>query len=146
MNAFITIRLPTALHNRLISIPKLGVLLLVVLAFRLALNVPALIGANALPNSGGVPPGLAYDFHSFPGVWARWDSGHYLTIVRQGYVRDMERAFMPLFPLLMLGLGFGNPALAIWSGAFISLAAFLGALALLWRQVRDDYGEPIAPA
>jgi hypothetical protein len=147
MNALTAIKLPprfTKLANRLTTIPKLGWVLLAVLAFRLVLNVPALIGANALPNSDGVPPDLPYDFHSIPGVWARWDSGHYLTIVRQGYVRDMERAFMPLFPLLMLALGFGNANLAVWSGATIAITAFIAALAILWRQVRDDHGETIA--
>ena len=141
MSALTSLKLPASIANRLAVMPRLGFVLLAVLVFRLALNVPALVGANALPNSGGVPPGLPYDFKSIPGVWARWDSGHYLTIVRQGYVRDMERAFMPLFPLLMLGLGLGNPTLAIWSGAFISIAAFIAALAILWRQIRDDYGE-----
>jgi Mannosyltransferase (PIG-V) len=141
MSALTSLKLPASIANRLAAMPRLGVVLLAVLVFRLALNLPALIGANALPSSGGVPPGLPYDFKSIPGVWARWDSGHYLTIVRQGYVRDMERAFMPVFPLLMLALGFGNSALAIWSGAFISIAAFIAALAILWRQVRDDYGE-----
>jgi Mannosyltransferase (PIG-V) len=144
MSALTSIKLPASIANRLAAMPRLGVVLLAVLVFRLALNVPALVGANALPNSGGVPPGLPYDFKSIPGVWARWDSGHYLTIVQQGYVRDMERAFMPLFPFLMWAVGLFNPALAIWSGAFISIAAFIAALAILWRQVKEDYGEAIA--
>jgi hypothetical protein len=147
MSALIALKLPTRLArlaNKLASVPRLGWVLLAVLAFRLVLNVPALVGANMLPNQGGLPPDLPYNFHGVPGVWARWDSGHYLTIVQQGYVRDMERAFMPLFPLLMLALGFGNPALAIWSGAFISIAAFIAALAILWRQVREEHGEAIA--
>ena len=144
MNANASPLPPRRIANRLAAWPRLGVVLLAVLAFRLALNVPALVGVNAIPNVGGVPPGLPYDFKSFPGVWARWDSGHYLTIVRQGYVRDMERAFMPLYPLLIVALGFGSTALALWSGLLISLAAFLGALAILWRQVRDDYGEAVA--
>jgi hypothetical protein len=47
-------------------------------------------------------------------AFRNWDARHYLTIARDGYVDPAERAFYPLFPLLLRGMTtiFENPVVA----------------------------------
>ncbi len=68
-------------------------------------------------------------------VWARWDSVWFLRIAQDGYgaTEEAAAAFYPLYPLLVGILGrvlFGHYVLA---GVIVSLAATLGAFALLHR-------------
>ena len=75
---------------------------------------------------------------------ARWDSVWYLRIADSGYGGDPARAaFFPLYPLLVRSVGmlFGGSEGALLVAAYlISLAAFLGALALLHRLVVLELG------
>jgi hypothetical protein len=79
---------------------------------------------------------------------ARWDAVWYLRIAGSGYEDSAPRAaFFPLYPLLIRSLaapaGASEAALLV-SSYLISLAAFLGALVLLYRLVSIELGP--APA
>ncbi len=60
-------------------------------------------GANALRTS-----------HHPLRAFHNWDANHYISIATNGYVRPDERAFYPLFPMMLRGFMriFGDPALA----------------------------------
>src|SRR3989304_3692512 len=48
---------------------------------------------------------LSNDAGRFEGWLARWDSSHYLKIAQEGYSPGgLERAFFPLYPILIRGL------------------------------------------
>jgi hypothetical protein len=79
---------------------------------------------------------------------ARWDSVWYLTIADEGYGRSTARAaFFPLYPALVRGVGtlFGGSHGALLVAAFlVSLAAFVAALALLYRLTDLELGRRLA--
>ena len=79
---------------------------------------------------------------------ARWDAVWYLRIADSVYGGSEARAaFFPLYPLLVRGLAtpFGaSPAALLAAGYFVALAAFLVALALLYRLVALELGRPLA--
>jgi hypothetical protein len=79
---------------------------------------------------------------------ARWDSVWYLTIADSGYGGSTARAaFFPLYPVLVRGVGtvFGGSHAALLVAAFlVSLAAFLAALALLYRLTELELGRRLA--
>jgi hypothetical protein len=79
---------------------------------------------------------------------ARWDAAWYLRVADGGYGDSEARAaFFPLYPLLVRSLAtpFGaSPAALLLAAYAISLAAFLGALVLLWRLVALELGERLA--
>src|SRR5215213_4012813 len=79
---------------------------------------------------------------------ARWDSVWYLTIADSGYAGSTARAaFFPLYPLLVRGVGtvLGGSHAALLIAAFlVSLAAFLAALALLYRLTELELGRRLA--
>jgi Mannosyltransferase (PIG-V) len=79
---------------------------------------------------------------------ARWDAVWYLRVADGGYGESEARAaFFPLYPLLVRSLAtpFGASRAALLLAAYaISLAAFLAALALLWRLVALELGERMA--
>jgi hypothetical protein len=79
---------------------------------------------------------------------ARWDSVWYLTIADSGYGGSTARAaFFPLYPLLVRGVGtlFGASHSALLLAAFlVSLAAFVAALALLYRLTELELGRRLA--
>src|SRR3954463_10954016 len=76
---------------------------------------------------------------------ARWDSVWYLTIADSGYGGSTARAaFFPLYPALVRAVGtlFGGSHAALLVAAFlISLAAFVAALALLYRLTERELGR-----
>ena len=79
---------------------------------------------------------------------ARWDSVWYLTIADSGYGGSTPRAaFFPLYPLLVRGVGtvLGGSHAALLIAAFlVSLAAFIAALALLYRLTELELGPRLA--
>jgi hypothetical protein len=78
---------------------------------------------------------------------ARWDSVWYLAIADTGYPDDAvaRPAFFPLYPLLVRGASFAaSPGAQLVAAYLLSLAAFLGALYLLWRLVALELGRPLA--
>ena len=82
---------------------------------------------------------------SFEGRLARWDSGYYLKISNNGYeINGTEKAFFPLYPLLISILRELTGISSIWAGLIISAASFATACFLLYQWVRLDYSSDIA--
>src|SRR5512132_3848928 len=79
---------------------------------------------------------------------ARWDSVWYLTIADSGYGGSTARAaFFPLYPLLVRGVGTvlgGSHGALLVAAYLVSLAAFLGALTLLYRLTELELGCRLA--
>jgi hypothetical protein len=129
------------------------------LSSRLAVLLVAVFAALSFgPASGGLARENADKFDS-PALThaiadpvlaplARWDSVWYLTIADSGYGGSTARAaFFPLYPLLIRGVGtvFGGSHAALLVAAFlVSLAAFLAALALLYRLTELELGRRLA--
>jgi hypothetical protein len=88
--------------------------------------------------------------HEVTNLLARWDTYFYYTIATDGYHWDpsvflhYNVVFFPLYPTLMrwggAALG-GHPLLA---GLIVSLAAFAGALLLVYRLAAIELGEEYA--
>jgi hypothetical protein len=79
---------------------------------------------------------------------ARWDAAWYLRIADSGYAgSDARAAFFPLYPLLIRALAApftASPAALLVASYAVALAAFLGALVLLYRLVSLELGRPLA--
>ena len=116
-----------------------------------------LLGAIAVIVVGTVPPPAAeavwrVSSRELTNLLARWDTFFYYSIATGGYswnpavFRHQNIVFFPLYPLLMRWGGMlvgGHPLLA---GLIVSLSAFSGAMALLYRLAILDVGEEHAPA
>lgn len=77
--------------------------------------------------------------------WTLFDSRHYLGIAQSGYT-PLRTAFFPFYPLVLRalgGAGASQNALAL-VGIVVSNLAFAGALWLLLRLTRDEWGEGVA--
>jgi hypothetical protein len=78
----------------------------------------------------------------------RWDAVWFLRIADSGYAGDRYRAaFFPLYPALVVGvgeLGGGSRSARLLAAYAVSLAAFLAALALLYRLVTLELGREYA--
>ena len=95
---------------------------------------------NCNPRAGRWDSPLIHDLGSFTDIWARWDSVFFVRIAEHGYDKT-SAAFYPLYPGLVAALGrifFGHYVLA---GIVISLAAGLGAFALLYRIAEERLGR-----
>jgi hypothetical protein len=79
-------------------------------------------------------------------VWARWDSVWFLRIAEDGYgaTEEAAAAFYPLYPLLVGLLGRMLLGHYVLAGVLISLAACLGAFALLHRLALPRIGDDAA--
>jgi Mannosyltransferase (PIG-V) len=79
---------------------------------------------------------------------ARWDAVWYLRIADSGYRgSDARAAFFPLYPLLVRSLSAplgGSPAALLVAAYVLAMAAFAGALALLYRLVSLELGRALA--
>jgi hypothetical protein len=117
-----------------------------------------LIGALAATIVGTVPPPAAeavwrVSSHELVNLLARWDTFFYYTIATDGYhwdpavFRHYNVVFFPLYALLMRwgGALLGGHPLA--AGLIVSLAAFGGALVLVYRLARlegdDDFARRV---
>lgn len=76
-------------------------------------------------------------------VWARWDSVWFLRIAQDGYgaTEQAAAAFYPLYPLLVGVLGRVLLGHYVLAGVLISLAAALGAFAVLFHLTARRLGE-----
>ncbi len=111
-----------------------------------------LLGAIAVTIVGTIPAPTAEALwrvspNELANLQARWDTDFYHQIATTGYRWDrsvflhQNVVFFPLYPLLMRWGGAvlgGHPLLA---GTIISLAAFSGAIALLYRLAALELGE-----
>src|SRR5579885_2626880 len=79
--------------------------LMAFLVTRVIMLCAAYLADIALPGATGVGLYHVDPSNVFLDVWARWDSGFYLTIAKTGYtyVPGLQNpvAFFPLYPLLM---------------------------------------------
>lgn len=109
-----------------------------------------LVGAIAI--SLGTVPDAAWRVSRSPwlDLWARWDSGYYLSIASNGYryiPGEMTNvAFFPLYPVILRLLTLGSKswlALAV-VGTVLSHAFTLLAFYLLYRLVRLDDEPAVA--
>jgi hypothetical protein len=87
-------------------------------------------------------PELTRDVGLLVDVWARWDSVWFLRIAEDGYgaAEAAATAFYPLYPLLVGLLGRVLLGHYVLAGVLISLAATLGAFALLHRLAEEKLG------
>jgi hypothetical protein len=128
---------------------------MVLLTTRLTVLLTGLLGLAAIGYGPGAGPRpVASAIGNLP---ARWDAGWYASIAASGYLLDPSRtqqpiAFFPAFPMLMrvggealnsVSRGFDSPDLfggregrMLWSGLFVSLAAFTAALVCLYKLAR----------
>lgn len=106
------------------------------------------IGTTMLVSRVGWGKGILTDgtpADAVEGRFARWDSGYYLAIARNGYSPDgTERAFFPLYPLLIRLLGQVTGWSLLWSGLVASAICFVGAGWLLYRWVQMDADAQVA--
>ncbi len=120
---------------------RIGVLLIGFLAV-------AMIG-YADPNG---PPFRIYanEFFNLP---ARHDAGWYFGIAHSGYewnpagrTGQQNIVFFPLLPMLMRYLSLLLGRQLLWTGVFVSFAAFLWGLVYLYRYAREEMGSDRALA
>jgi hypothetical protein len=86
--------------------------------------------------------------HQFWDTFARWDSGWYVGIARDGY-RWVEGgrsnlAFFPAYPIAMRCAGHalgGRTQHFFLGGVLVSWLAFIGAMLMLWRLARLDLSD-----
>ena len=113
------------------------------------------LGAIAVALVGTVPPPAAeavwrVSAREVANLLARWDTFFYYTIATDGYhwdpaaFRHYNVVFFPLYPLLMRAGGALAGGHHLLIGLVISLAAFAGALLLLYRLALLELGEDYA--
>ena len=125
----------------------------IVTAAVLGTRLPVLLlGALAVVTVGTVPPPAAeavwrVSSHEVANLLARWDTFFYYTIAIDGYhwnpglFAHYNVVFFPLYPMLMRAGGALVGGHQLIAGLVISLAAFAGALALLYRLALLEIGE-----
>jgi hypothetical protein len=126
---------------------------------RLAVLLVAVFAALSFgPAAGGLAKENAAKFdeprltHAFAdpllSPLARWDAVWYLRIADSGYRgSDARAAFFPLYPLLVRTLAAplgGSPAALLVAAYVVAVAAFVGALTLLFRLVSLELGRALA--
>ena len=114
------------------------------LVTRLIVLAAGYLGEIALPGNVGpdywhvAPTNLLID------LWARWDSGFYLSIAQQGYSYSADAmsnvAFFPVYPLLV-NLASAVTGDAVVAGILVSNAALLGALLFLYKLTELEFGD-----
>jgi len=87
-------------------------------------------------------------------MWQRFDSDFYLNIAQSGYGQPafgeaggVDWVFLPLYPLLMAGLGSilgGSGTAFVLAGVLISNTAGLAAATYLYLLVRDEWSREVA--
>ena len=114
-----------------------------------------LVGALAATIVGTVPPPVAEALwrvspNELANLLARWDTAYYYSIATEGYhwnpaifVHE-NVVFFPLYPLLMRGVGWLLGGSTLLAGLLVSLGAFAGAMALLYRLALLEIGEDYA--
>ena len=78
-------------------------------------------------------------------AWYRWDTGHYVRIADYGYgVNEIDRAFFPLYPVLIRGASYILPGSTALAALVLSNVACLGALVMIHRLTAKEFGSSIA--
>jgi Gpi18-like mannosyltransferase len=93
----------------------------------------------------GIPDQVQVDPASLATMFARWDSGYYAVIAEKGYAPDgNERAFFPLYPIVVRGLSQVSGLSVWWSGLLVSVIAFGIACLIFNAWVRLDHPADVA--
>jgi hypothetical protein len=113
---------------------------------RVAILLIGYLAISLVGYPSGRPPWRLVE-NEFANLPARWDVGWYLGIATDGYSYQASAAqeqqnivFFPALPMLMRIAGrlFGGAPIAyLWGGTLVSLLAFTGALAYLFRFTRE---------
>lgn len=144
------IRKPLALVADNLNNPRYHWLTRPLLAFivtRLIVFLAAYLAEVAIPGITGDGLYHANPNNVFLDVWARWDSGFYLSIAENGYNFELGQqssvAFFPLYPLLMALI---TPIVGstLAAGVVVSNAALLGALVFLYRLTDLEFADNAA--
>jgi hypothetical protein len=93
-----------------------------------------------------VPGEVLVDRHPlgfFLSAWQHWDAVWFMHIAERGYGK-FSTAFFPLYPALMRAVGLPIGGRTTVAGIIVSLACFAGALVILYRLVRDEFGGAAA--
>ncbi len=87
-------------------------------------------------------PGLRSIIHD----WSKWDAGHYLRIAEFGYQDqfELDRAFFPLYPMLIKAANFVLPGSYLAAALFVSNVAAYGVLFMLHRLTAHELGPAAA--
>ena len=94
---------------------------------------------------GGVTEQIQHAAPSLSTLFVRWDSGYYSAIAEHGYsASGAERAFFPLYPLLVRWLSRVNGLSIWWNGLILSVTAFGAASAIFYAWVRCDHSRTVA--
>lgn len=72
--------------------------------------------------------------------WTHWDGVWFIRIASAGYTHADSQAFLPLYPLLVHGVGVLTGGDYVIAGVIVSLLSYAGAMALLYRLVAGDLG------
>jgi len=77
--------------------------------------------------------------HTLWQSWRHWDSGHFVVVAQNGYVKLYDTAFFPLFPMLERGLSLLTHRDPFIAGLIISDVATLVLFTVLYQLVREDF-------
>lgn len=94
---------------------------------------PGYIGSQSDPSA----PYLAW-------IWANFDGRHFLDIATSGYQRT-NFAYFPLYPAIIWLLGRISIIPPLYLGILISSLSFLTSMFVIYKIVRLDYKDNIAP-
>jgi len=129
------------------SRPWWQIVLAIVVASIVFIELAGLIGTKVLVPWRGLRGGPgAFDASTadtVQGRFARWDSRYYLKIADTGY-RGKERAFFPLYPLIMRQVRWLSGLSLLWSGTLTTILCFVLACLVAYRWVLCDYEHSTA--
>ena len=115
---------------------------------RLGLFLLAYLSLILIPVVSGEGFWRAFPNNLFLDGWARWDSGWYINIAKNGYSDQLQNvylntAFFPMYPMLIKGFQFLIRDYAI-SGILISNLSLLCACVFLFKVISTSHGEDVA--
>ena len=136
----------STIKERLAKVPWWQQVLVYAVAALVYIYGAGWVGATVLPPlqewGEGVPPIHDIAPGSVPWLFVRWDSGYYWQVATTGYRPDGdERAFYPLYPMVIRAVSLVLPVSTLWSGLFVSVVSFFGAGILTYKWIRIDYGH-----
>lgn len=123
--------------------------ILLFLIWRIALFFIAAISPIFIPEFGAkfpyfegrlIPSGLPHF------LWSQgnFDGVHYIGIAQDGYAYQFTQAFFPLYPMVVKAVSFLTLGNFVLAGIIVSNGAFLAALLLFYKLVRDVFDEKTA--
>ncbi|MCU0806732.1 MAG: hypothetical protein MUC53_01900 [Candidatus Contendobacter sp.] len=124
-------------------LPRISAYAQILLVFLVSRLMLMLIGILTFDNFGDLT-GHPFVWENLLHLYARWDSGWYLTIIENGYspVESIHQAgatnyaFFPLYPLLSAMIQQTLDIPAITAGVLVSNLALIAALLLIFEYVR----------